>query len=279
MAAEMMSTFRDMGETDRISRRQIASTPILRRQIGPFGLKDVFTLVNLLSGVVAVRFALAGHPRTAGCAVVVGYLGGDVLDGAVARLTRTGNRFGAEFDSITDHFVHVVVPALVLYTVYDRANHGWLGLACVAVLISAATIRHARLAVDRFSYPCWCGLPRTIAGFAALSFPLSTWFFNDNPIRYWSGFAVVAVMSALTLLPIPYRNHRGAEPLALHLKVFVALFFVLPVVVLIVDRSYAFDVFFFFVAGYAATGWVPIGRDERRRFYVEYRRWAAEVAH
>lgn len=253
--------------------------PFVKRRIGPFGLKDLFTLVNLLSGVIAIRFALDDRVRAAGCAVVVGFLGGDLLDGFVARRTGTGNTFGAEFDSATDHFVHVLVPSLILYTVYQNDGHGWLGLAIVAVLIGAATIRHARFAVERFDFPlCWCGLPRTIAGFAALSFPLSHLFFDDNPERYWTGFGVVLVLSLLTLLPVPYMTHRGERPMQLYVKVFVGLFMVTPAIVLALRPAYAFDVFFFWIAGFALFGWFPLSRSERRLFYTEYRRWSLHVA-
>ena len=53
---------------------------------------------------------------------------------------------------------------------------------------------------------------------------------------------------------------------------------VTPVVVYFVDRHYAFDLFFFFIAGYAAFGWVPVSRSERRLFYAEYRRWSRALA-
>jgi phosphatidylserine synthase len=282
MAAEMTRTFRGMSEAERTSRARLPSYPtvvsVVRRRVGPFGVKDLFTLINLVSGVIAVRFALADHLRRAGYTVIIGYLAGDLLDGLVARATNTGNRFGAEFDSVTDHFVHVMVPALILYQAYDDGGHAWLGLAAVGVLIATATIRHARLSVEQFNFPCWCGLPRTIAGFAALSFPLSRFFFADNPMRYWTGFAVVLVLSSLTLLPVPYQHHRTGHPLPVYAKFLVGLFIVTPVAFFAFDRSYAFDVFFFWIAGYAATGWFPVGREGRRRFYVEYRRWAAEIA-
>ena len=253
--------------------------PLVQRKVGPFGIKDLFTLVNLLSGVVAIRFALDGRVRAAGCAVVVGFLAGDLLDGYVARRTGTGNSFGAEFDSVTDHFVHVLVPSLVLYTVYQDGGHGWLGLGIVAVLIGAATIRHARFAVERFDFPlCWCGLPRTIAGFAALSFPLSQLFFLDNPERYWTGFGVVLVLSLLTLLPVPYMTHRGDRAMQPYVKMFVGLFIVTPAIVLVLRPAYAFDVFFFWIAGFALFGWFPLSPAERRLFYTEYRRWALRVA-
>ena len=49
----------------------------MRGNIGPFGAKDLFTLVNLLSGVVAVHYVAADQLNRAGYAVLVGYLGGD----------------------------------------------------------------------------------------------------------------------------------------------------------------------------------------------------------
>jgi phosphatidylserine synthase len=154
-----------------------------------------------------------------------------------------------------------------------------LGLALVGVLIAAATIRHARMSVARFDFPlCWCGLPRTIAGFAALSFPLSHEFFGKNPARYWTGFIVIVALSILTLLPIPYMTHRGERPMQTYVKVLVALTIVTPVVTAVVAPDYAFDVFFFWMLGFALTGWFPLRPDERRQFYAAYRRWAAAIS-
>ena len=34
----------------------------MRWSIGPFGVKDLFTLVNLLGGIFAVHFIVAGEP-------------------------------------------------------------------------------------------------------------------------------------------------------------------------------------------------------------------------
>ena len=249
-----------------------------RRPLGPFHLKDVFTLVNLVSGVLAVRWVFVGEPMRAGYAVIVGYLLGDGLDGAVARLTNTSNAFGAELDSISDHFVHVVVPGLILYTVYADAGHPGVGMMGMGALVITATIRHARLAAARFDFPlCWLGLPRTVSGFAAMALPLSK-VFNDH-IRgdYWAGLAVIVFLSALNLVPIPYMTHRGQRAMQPWVKVFVVLFIVSPIVTFAVDRAYVFDVFAFWVLGSAVPGWLPVHRDERREFYAEYRRWRSVV--
>jgi len=250
---------------------------MLRYKVGPFGIKDLFTLVNVLSGVAAVGFAVRGEVRDAGYAVLVGFLLGDIVDGTVARLTGTANRFGAEFDAIADHFVHVFVPGLVLYTAYQRGHHATMGLVALGALILGATVRHARFAAARFHFPlCWCGLPRTISGFAALSLPLSA-LFTRTGWAYAAGLVVVVVLSALNLAPIPYMTHRGERPMQLYVKVTVVAFLLSAPLMFVVARRYTFDVFFLGMLTFALTGWFPVHPSERRAFYVEYRRWTAEL--
>jgi phosphatidylserine synthase len=250
-----------------------------RRWSGSFHLKDVFTLVNLVSGVVATHFVLFGEPRTAGFTVVVGYLFGDLLDGQVARMTGKSNRFGAELDSIVDHFVHVVVPGIIIYTVYRNAGHELLGLILLGTLVGTATIRHARLAAAKFDYPlCWCGLPRTISGFTAMSLALAKTITDHLRGYYLPAFIAVLLLSAMNLLPIPYMTHRGKRAMQPWVKLAVGSFVLLPVVVFFIDRDRTFDVFLVFMLGYALTGWIPVRPEERAAFWVEYRRWSAELA-
>jgi phosphatidylserine synthase len=245
----------------------------------PLHLKDAFTLVNLLSGVFAVHFVTQGEPRNAGYAVVAGFLLGDLLDGYVARLTGKSNRFGAELDSIVDHFVHVFVPGLIILEVYRRAGHGGEGVFAMGMLVGMATVRHARLAAHRFDFSlCWCGLPRTISGFAAMALPLSTVFGDHVDELHWLGTAVIVALSVLNVVPIPYMTHRGQRAMQPWVKVLVGLFIVVPVLTFLVAREYTFDVFGAGVLIYAFTGWVPVHRDERSAFYAEYRRWSQALS-
>ena len=95
----------------------------MRWNIGPFGVKDLFTLVNLLGGVFCVHFVVVGQPTLAGFALLAGYLLGDTLDGPIARLTKTSNKFGSEFDTATDHFAQAIVPAVIVFGVYAQLGH------------------------------------------------------------------------------------------------------------------------------------------------------------
>src|SRR6188472_1504403 len=83
-----------------------------------FGIKDIFTTINLLGGVLGITFSVDGKPSWAGAAIMLGYLFGDTLDGYVARKLGTQNQFGGEFDTIADHLAHVIAPAAVVYVVY-----------------------------------------------------------------------------------------------------------------------------------------------------------------
>jgi CDP-diacylglycerol--serine O-phosphatidyltransferase len=250
----------------------------LRWSIGPFGVKDLFTLVNLMGGVVGVHFILAGSPPAwAGYALLLGYLLGDSLDGAVARLTHTSNRFGGEFDTATDHFVQAIVPGIIVYAVYARAGHPALAIALLSAVVGCATIRQAMFSVATLGDPLmYCGLPRTISGYAAMAFVLSHWF-AAHDVGLAIGAVLVPLLALMGLLPIPYMTHKGVRRMQVYVKVLVAGFIITPVAALFVARDYTFDILFVWTAGYAAFGWFPLTADEKRSFFERYRRWLADL--
>jgi phosphatidylserine synthase len=251
----------------------------VRWSIGPFGVKDLFTLVNLMGGVFGIYFVMDQRPEWAGVAVLAGYLLGDTLDGVVARLTATSNRFGSELDTATDHFVQAIVPAMIVYEVYAHGGHRVVGLALLAIMITCATVRQALFTVAKMGDPLmYCGLPRTVSGYASMAFVLSRFFFRQDAVSFVAGAVLVTGMAISGLLPIPYMTHRGVRRMQTYVKVFVAAFLVTPAVAFVVARQYTFDVLFIWTFGYALFAWVPLHRDERKAFSARYRRWAAEVS-
>jgi CDP-diacylglycerol--serine O-phosphatidyltransferase len=112
-----------------------------------FGVKDLFTTINLMGGVVGVCLCIDGQPYYAGVAVLLGYLLGDTMDGWVARKLGTANQFGAEFDTISDHMSHVIAPSARVYTVYKDQHllpEPWMNR--VAMLLTALSLRRVRRA-------------------------------------------------------------------------------------------------------------------------------------
>jgi phosphatidylserine synthase len=250
----------------------------MRWSVGYFGVKDLFTMVNVLGGVFGIYYAAIGEPAMAGYAILAGYFFGDALDGPVARLTKTGNRFGSEFDSAADHIGQGIAPAVVVFSAYRLAGHQTLGLLLMAALISTASIRQARFNVAKFDFPLtYCGLPRTVSGFVALALPNSM-VFKHSAAGFGLGSIVIAIVAALNIVPIPYMTHRGQRAMQWWVKPLVASFLISPFVAFFVARDYTFDVMLLHAMAYVAAGWLPVMPDERRAFYAEYRRWAHLVA-
>lgn len=251
----------------------------MRWSVGPLGVKDLFTLINLLGGVAGVYFVLDGRTEAAGVAVMLGYLFGDTLDGIIARATNTSNRFGSEFDSITDHLTQAIVPGIIVHAVYAGLGHAALGFALMAILIACGTVRHALFSVSKLDNPLtYCGLPRTISGYAAMALVLSHWFFRPSCAGLTVSAVVIAAMALAGLAPIPYMTHRGTRRMQTYVKFLVLCFLVTPVVAFFVRRDLMFDVLFFWSLGYALFGWWPLRPEERKAFFERYRRWTTEVS-
>ncbi|HVZ74889.1 MAG TPA: CDP-alcohol phosphatidyltransferase family protein [Polyangia bacterium] len=250
----------------------------MRLSIGPFGVKDLFTLVNLMGGVAAVYYLFDGRLQAAGTSLLLGYLLGDALDGYVARLTNTSNRFGSEFDTATDHLVQAIVPAIVVFVAYAHGGQKTVGFVLMSVIMACATIRQAIFSVARMGDPLmYCGLPRTVSGYASMAFVLSHTFQSIGGPLYGVGAVLIVALAVMGLLPIPYMTHRGARRMQTYVKVLVLLFLVTPILAIFVARDYTFDVLFIWMFGYAAGAWIPLHKDERASFFARYREWAGEV--
>ena len=180
-----------------------------------FGVKDIFTTINLLGGVVALILAIEGYTFEAGVAILLGYALGDAIDGWVARKLNSANDFGAEYDAVSDHLSHLIAPAVIVYIVYADAQlvaaklgNQIIGGVLAAVIIAAATIRHARNVVKPVVVEgVWSGLPRTILGFMVLGFVLSA-SVERYPQLLWLGLVLIPLASLATLSRLPFANHR-----------------------------------------------------------------------
>lgn len=240
-----------------------------------FGLKDVFTCINLLGGVFAIVFCIEGNVRYAAYAFLLGYLLGDALDGLVARLTNTGNVFGKEFDAISDHLAQCIAPAIIVFTCYRDISF-YLAGALASLLIITGSIRHARAAVAPFNFPmAYVGMPRTASAFIVVSFLNST-LFIQVPGGRWIGVGLLVVLSIAHILPIPVRSHRG-RALKFYVKLLILGFFTTTILALLFFRQFVFDVTFFWLFSYPLVSWIPFEPEERRAFFKRARQWAQEV--
>lgn len=167
--------------------------------------KDLFTLGSLFVSLYSISVAFEGRLERAAVFVLLAWAF-DAADGLVARLTRSGNAFGANLDDLVDHFAYTVAPAFVLFNAwlpYGRL----LAFTLLFGVIAVGTIRLARSATWPVSYPgYWLGLPRPALGFMIV-------FFLNSSLRRLPGGPVVgtvlvAIMAAMCLTYLPYRNHK-----------------------------------------------------------------------
>ena len=149
-------------------------------QRGVIILPSAFTLGNLFFGIYAMVSVSRGDFQWAGwCITIAGIL--DLLDGRVARLTRTGSAFGAQLDSLVDSISFGVAPGYVMFALFFAdAEWSWV---LAFVYITAVVVRLARFNMEQGGEAKrqYHGLPSTAAGMTLGSFfPFSqTLFFNS----------------------------------------------------------------------------------------------------
>ena len=105
-------------------------------------MPNVITTCGLFSGFYAIVQAMNMRFDLAAIAIFVA-LTFDVLDGRVARITRTESDFGAEYDSLSDMVAFGAAPALIIYEWGLRGmdKFGWFA---AFVYCGCAALRLAR---------------------------------------------------------------------------------------------------------------------------------------
>jgi len=136
-----------------------------------------FTLANLFFGFWSIVSAFNHNYRWAGFFIVFsGVL--DMFDGRIARLSKTGSKFGAELDSLVDIVSFGVAPALLMYFL-DFSSAGRFGWVVCYLYVVATALRLARYNVlaTKGHSAYFTGLPSPAAGMT-----LATYYaFSQTP--------------------------------------------------------------------------------------------------
>lgn len=120
--------------------------PPKRLAIHIYLLPNLVTTGNIFFGFYAIIHALKGEFITSAYAIVAAAIF-DLMDGRLARLTRSTSKFGAEYDSLCDLISFGMAPAVLLYlwALQPFGRVGWL--ACFFFLTCGA-LRLARFNVQ-----------------------------------------------------------------------------------------------------------------------------------
>jgi CDP-diacylglycerol--serine O-phosphatidyltransferase len=196
-------------------------------------LPSAFTLGNLFFGFWSMVSASKGNFMWAGWFLVLAGVM-DMLDGRIARLSKTDSRFGAELDSLVDVISFGVAPAVLMYHLEFAAAGGFAWLVCYAYVVAVA-IRLARfnLIAETKEHSAWFnGLPSPSAGMIlGVYYPFSqtSWYaatlggFNGQVILVLLILLLSVLMMSNVRYPklpgIGFRSMRGRMGLALNLSI------------------------------------------------------------
>ena len=114
-----------------------------------FLLPNMITLSSIFCGFDSIRHSAeaTGDDDYYRAALLIVYaLFFDMLDGRVARLTKTQSAFGLQIDSLADVISFGVAPALLVYK-WSLHQKGVLGLVCAFTFAGAGAVRLARFNV------------------------------------------------------------------------------------------------------------------------------------
>src|ERR1700752_142343 len=114
-----------------------------------FLLPNLITLSSVFCGFDSIRLsgtAQGDDDYYRASLLLVYALFFDMLDGRVARLTKTRSAFGLQIDSLADVISFGVAPALLVYK-WSLAQRGLLGIIIAFTFVAAGAVRLARFNV------------------------------------------------------------------------------------------------------------------------------------
>jgi CDP-diacylglycerol---serine O-phosphatidyltransferase len=225
-------------------------------------IPNIFTLLNLFFGCLAIVFALQNGiiitldadgtqlldmPEKIwmaslfiGIAAVV-----DFLDGFVARLFKATSEMGKQLDSLADVVSFGVAPGIIIYQFLRLSfaqdvtgvDVSLLWLLPAFILPCAAAWRLARFNLDTSQAVSFKGMPVPAAGIFVASLPLIYWNVNEAWLQQlilnkWFLYGVVLILSwlmvsKLPLMALKFKNFGLKDNLPKYLLVVIAIIAVL----------------------------------------------------
>ena len=144
--------------------------------IQEFKLKDYATLLGTFVGFVDIVLSIFLKSYHLAAFFIFLAIIADLLDGFVARKTKTGNEFGKELDSLSDGICFGVAPAILVFMMYTEPItrnkmpgwNMWIMIFPTFIFIAGAITRLAWFNISKNEG--YTGLPTPItAGFVAMS--------------------------------------------------------------------------------------------------------------
>jgi len=185
-------------------------------------IPNLLTLLNLLSGTIAVIFAVSDELVIAALLVFL-VIFFDFFDGFAARLFKVQGELGKQLDSLADVVTSGVVPGIVMFKLLDNVNssNNWVSntllmesknystIAFFGLIITlAAAYRLAKFNIDERQTSSFIGLPTPASALVVLSLPLILEYSSIDLViaiihNKWFLIALTLLLSYLMNAEIP----------------------------------------------------------------------------
>lgn len=181
-------------------------------------IPNALTSCNLMSGCVAIVFALSANYSMALTFIVVGAVF-DFFDGMSARLLGVSSPIGKELDSLADVVTFGVAPSMMIYTILltiDKTGYNDI-LAAAApyvafVMAAFSAIRLAKFNLDERQTTSFIGLPTPANALfwgalvvGAHDFLVSD-FFNACYLLLLVGFTSWLLVAEIPMFSLKFKN-------------------------------------------------------------------------
>ncbi len=162
-------------------------------------LPSLFTTGNVFCGFYAFVAVLNENYYYSAWAIVAGMIF-DMLDGRIARLTKTTSAFGEQYDSLADIITFGMAPAFLAYS-WVLKPFGRLGWMAAFLFLLCAALRLARFNVTKpeIRSEHFIGLPSPAAAVVIASIVIA---FEDLFATRINPFIMVMVVYSLAFLMV-----------------------------------------------------------------------------
>lgn len=174
-------------------------------------LPNLVTTANIFWGFFAIIRAIKGDYEQAAYAIVAAAVF-DLLDGRLARLTRSTSKFGAEYDSLCDLISFGMAPAILLFqwALHPFGRMGWIAaflyLTCGALRLARFNVQAHVVEKNYFQ-----GLPIPMSAGIVASSVLAFQDLSLDPVGNYGLLAMTFLLALVMVSTFRYRSFKDLD--------------------------------------------------------------------
>ncbi len=231
-------------------------------------MPSLFTCGNISCGCLSVISSINGNFTKAAWLLIFA-IAFDMMDGRIARLTKTTSEFGVQLDSLSDLTSFGIAPSIMIYQLVLNSM-GKIGQSIAVLFVLCSALRLAKFNIranDKEVHSFFMGLPTPASAGLLISFVLSYELFiadpgqsltfktipilmKSMPVFFKTMPVVMMLLSLLMVSNVPYISFKKMEfskP-----KVFRLLILMVFLIWLII--TFPQNIIFIFFTLYAFSG-------------------------